>query len=423
MAEVTKNKLKKFEYKVPQDDTSDVSTTKTEAAVAADKTTNPDGSKTAATPMNRLTWKDFMEPAGSADREPDVSPHDRVMWDSKPDDRYSSVLSPVMPRRNRKRARSSSPASSPAADKTKTPAVNVKKLSQALKSPHADPTLELWDRYSHSKNETQATPVGLANPALAQLVVSSSPRPAGHPPAGNGPGSLRRAVSHGLHGLKRRRLEKSRSCSGGGSSQREMEAASKSSLVTQLLDTVNSSIQEPSPGEPAEPLGSPSPRKVKRISPTEATPCRPGVQRQEPPAIAELEDVLDYCDDDFDDDDFMELEASINGPQQLEPKLLPESEHQSANKADPGMDIDSLDGDTFGPTGSLVADAAAVPKLEPHLSTQTANTDPGKENVLDDLEDEFGDLEDDDIDFDAVEMAATQAVQQAQSSTQAVRWR
>lgn len=356
-----------------------------------------------------------MEPSGPVEEDTNISPNERIMWDHKPDAVYGdNTLSPMMPSKSRKRARSSSPVSSPA-DKLTTPAVNVKKLAQALKSPHADPTLELWDRYSLNRHET-AQPVGLANPALAQLMVSSSPRPSKES-ASKQVGNLRRTMNYGL-GAKRRKIEKSNSGNSGRNSQQEMEAASKSSLVTQLLDTVGSSMHDRSPTEAIEALGeqkvafSPSPKR-KRQPMEEATPCRPSAAPN--PARA----MSDYGDDDFDDldldeDTFLELEACINGTQKMEvagSKVNTEQAGESFNSLE-DINFDLLPGKR---AGAAATSKRASPKK--HKST----TSPAVEGLLDDLDEDFGDLDDGDIDFDAMELAATQQVQKAQDPTQTVR--
>lgn len=425
VSDVTKNKLSKFQYKPAQNDPSkDATADEKEAADDDVIPSKDDDEKTATTPMNRLTWKDFMEPSGATEEETHISPNERIMWDSKPDTLYANALSPMLARRGRKRARSSSPISSPAADNPKTPAVNVKKLAQALKSPHADPTLELWDRYSLSKNETHTTPVGLANPALAQLMISSSPRPSKDSAGNHSSGNLRRAVSYGLNGPKRRKIEKTKSCGSGSNSQREMEAASKSSLVTQLLDSVNSSIQEPSPEEPKQLIPeSPSPRKKRRSPLKDSTPCRAGIGSKAPDILS------DYGDEDFDDDTFMELEASINGPRSVDP-ADPAKDGIEGGGSQAHIGRNAAVADEFGDFDDGDFDAAnltTVTRAKPSADTgqpvsPAAATISRADDVTDDFDDEFGDLDNGDIDFDAVELAATQSVKRAQTSTQSVRW-
>ncbi|KAL2692172.1 hypothetical protein Neosp_002578 [[Neocosmospora] mangrovei] len=368
VSEVTKNKLNKFQYHPKPED----------------EETKESAPQVQETPATHLTWRDLLGPTGTEDEN--TSPNDRLLWDSRPDNLYLSALSPMMSRKGRKRARSSSPVSSPAPEKT--PSVNVKKLAQALKSPHADPTLELWDRYSLNSENAP----GLTNPTLAQLMVSSSPRP--KPNEAN----LRRAISCGLNWPKRRRVE--RSTSGSLNSEKEMEA--KSSLVTALLDTVTSSIN----GNDQ----SPSPKK-RRICATSTGSPRPK---------APASDYGDDDFDDFDDDTIMQLEASINATQldhQEEPELPPqpleaekhepedepadEPENTPADKLD---EFDDLDDDIFDDAEDLLTSVEQAQTATPVEQAQNATpVDP-------DPDDEFGDPFGGDFDFEAVELAATQAV-------------
>ena len=411
VSEVTRNKLAKYQYKPPADP---------EANKDEPETADPDNvqseeqtDKPTATPANKLTWRDFMEPLEPTEDHMNVSPNERIMWNHKTAGEVDNMLTPLMPSKSRKRARSSSPVSSPAEQKV-TPAVNVKKLAQALKSPHADPTLELWDRYSLNKNEA-APPVGLANPALAQLMVSSSPRPTKESTP-NYMGNLRRTMSHGF-GAKRRKIEKSNS-NGSRNSQQEMEAASKSSLVTQLLDSVNSSMHERSPTEAIEgvtdQLPALSPPAKSNAQLEDSTPCRP-------PALSKpTRPESDYGDDDFDDldldDDLMELEACINGTQQME---VSESTGTKISR-------DFLPGLAESHTGLVTSKGTGTGPASQRNSPESHEdtTAPAEKDILEDLDnldEDFGDLDDEDIDFDAVELAATQSMQKGQESTQTVR--
>src|SRR5699024_618799 len=108
----------------------------------------------------------------------------------------------------RKRARSSSPISSPMG-KASSPIINVKKLAQALKSPHPDPTLELWDRYTLS-GAGEATPHDTSAAGLNDMFETSSPRPVGRNPnvTPQRESALRRAItSSRLNFNKRRKIE------------------------------------------------------------------------------------------------------------------------------------------------------------------------------------------------------------------------
>ncbi|UNI18255.1 DNA helicase [Purpureocillium takamizusanense] len=387
VSETTKNKLSKFQYQ-PSDDAGSGGEDQPAGAIGGEAS-----SKT--TPLTRLNWRDLVEPSTAAapEEQADTSPNDKIMWNNREDPAYRGILSPVMARK-RKRARSSSPTSSPLANPN-TPAVNVEKLTRALKSPHADPTLELWDRYSLKPELKQGagSPSGAVNPALAQLMISSSPKPAREALVPRLESNLRRAVSCGVAGTKRRKVEKSKLGSQSSSQQRELEAASKSSLVTALLDTVNGNCQGPAQ-EHQTPAASPSPRRMPR--PAAESPCRAAGVTD--PASS------DYGDDDFDEDTFIELEAAINSTQAATLTAAPTRDAPVAPKGSgfhkTADQFDDLDDDIFdeGP--------AAAPGRGLTTPRSARTKPPGSPG------DDFGDDFDGDIDFDAVELAATQTMQQ-----------
>ncbi|KAH7198027.1 DNA replication factor Dna2-domain-containing protein [Fusarium flagelliforme] len=393
VSEITKNKLNKFQYhpkageSVPEDVENEQDTSK--GRPKDDATT---------TPATRLTWRDLLETGEGADDE-NTSPNDRLLWDNRQDNLYMNAISPMLSRKGRKRARSSSPVSSPIAEKPNTPSVNVKKLAQALKSPHADPTLELWDRYSLNGPDSADSPLGLANPALAQLMASSSPRPTKQAP---GESSLRRAISCGLNWPKRRRVERSTSASRLSFEKEEMEA-SKSSMVTALLDTVTSSINGQSE-EPQNTPESPSPKK-RRIGATSS-----GSPAPEPT-------FSDYGDDDFDefdDDTILQLEASITATQsEIDPRPETATATTTTKSTLPDEfddklldEFEDLDEDIFDEAEDLItANSQSVPQAP-------ATT------KVDDLDEDFGDAFEGDFDFEAVELAATQAAQNCTGDSQ-----
>jgi DNA replication ATP-dependent helicase Dna2 len=406
VSEVTKSKLNKFQYQAKDDsELEEKIETPAKASIGNEMT-----------PQGRLSWRDLLEPSLSTDEEPvNPSPNDRLLWDNRQDPHYMAALSPMLSR-GKKRARSSSPVSSPAAEHPKTPAVNVQKLAQALKTPNADPTLELWDRYSLNGPESISAQQGLTNPALAQLMISSSPTPTKKLAASAraGSGSLRRAISAGLGLTKRRKIEKSRSAGHVSNSQRELEAASKSSLVSALLDSVTSSIHEPSPRNQRV-TARPSPKPEKQATP------EPIVAPSKPAAVIKPEASSDYGDDDFDDfddDTFMDLEASISTPSALQPaKSIVSAPSEPPALRQPGSsdefgDIDEAisEGTKVVPTVPSKKEGLPVPQQKALSALDSAMSD-----------DEFGDDFDADLDLDAIEFAATQSLKKTSTAVPAVR--
>ncbi|KND88175.1 DNA replication ATP-dependent helicase/nuclease DNA2 [Tolypocladium ophioglossoides CBS 100239] len=408
ISEVTKSKLNKFQYQLRQDaDTSDDGPAG-EGPGSPSKRSHGDST---VTPPTRLDWRDLVESSAPIEEETDMSPNDKIMWNNKQDSLYASALSPMLARK-RKRARSSSPTSSPLADKPNSPTVNVAKLTKALQSPHADPTLELWDRYSLNGPENAISPAGAVNPTLAQLMMSSSPKTSKDASARRGDSNLRRAVSCGLNWPKRRNVERSKLGSQGSGEKRDLEAASKSSLVTALLDTVTSSFNDEYPDDTRDQdTDSPSPKKRPLCPTSTRSPCRAAGGDVDPPAS-------DYGDDDFDDDTFMELEANMNdvnpgnAPTALNPGT-PRQEPSETKKQQPMTtdEFEDLDDGIFDDEEGLPNNLQPVAsKNIPPATTPKAQRT--KSVVQGSPGDEFGGDFDGDIDFDAVELAATQSVQQ-----------
>ncbi|KAF6836512.1 DNA replication ATP-dependent helicase Dna2 [Colletotrichum musicola] len=437
VSDKTKNKLNQFQFQ----GTDNAAPDSADQENGANKTSPDD---TACTPTAKLSWRDLMESNKPKKDENHFSPNERILWNNERnnnDRNYDAALSPMMARKGRKRARSSSPISSPSHEQPATPAVNVKKLSEALKSPHADPTLELWDRFSLASNGN-VTPLGVTNPALAHLMFSSSPRnpkTAASIAGVAGDASLRRAISCGLNWPKRRRVERSDTPSLTSTLTRETTDGSKNSLVTALLDTVTGSMQEDSPPQELEPLmgseeESPSLKKrkpdFKRPQPVSPTrkPCRtptlPAPEQANSNVAKDLGlDMMtvapaaesDYGDDDFDefdDDTFLELEAnmSLSNPKEDTNQSNTVSMPATETKQNPMVvldddEFDDLDEDIFDVAEGILESAEMAIASQP-----TPVADHALEN---DAEEDFGDDFGGDFDFDAAELAATQSAQQS----------
>lgn len=451
VSDITKNKLHAFDYRpqipVPGD----------ENAFLADKTTKTqdptrDTSNQHATPASKLAWQDLVGATEAKDEDEDTSPSERILWDTTQDPSATS-LSPMLPRKKgKKRARSSSPVSSPAPkSKTNTPAMDVKKLCEALKSPHPDPALELWDRFSMT-NSSAATPLGAAHPALANMMVSSSPRPPKLLPGANpspSDGGLRRAISCGAHWPKRRRAERGEYRPSNISTVAEgsPSGGSKSNMVNLLLENMTGELNKSSASQPHQgPLRSPSPRKRRqRPEPGAAAPSKSSSQSQVagvgPPRAADSElssetigeTTSDYGDDDF-DDILMELDTSITPTNNCvevvmaQPDTGPTSEVAPSVLEQPLFDDDD-DGDDFGDVDDDVFAAAenlVVQAESSHVSCNNscnvleegAKAQPplSAGEVQDVGEDAFGDDFGLDFDFEAAEIAATQSAKQSNVS-------
>lgn len=386
-----------------------------------------------STPVGRLAWRDLIGDSDVKREDEDASPQEKVGWDTKQKPMYG--VSPMPRKRGSKRARSSSPVSSPAAgSKSMGSAVHVRRLSAALKSPRADPTVDLWDRFSLS-GSTATTPLGQTNPALAQILVSSSPQPSRLAGAGRGEGGLRRTISCGASWPKRRRVERTDMAPMLSVTAEESPSNnSKSSMVNALLKSVTGELNRSRATQTRrDVLKSPSPRKRRytpadhlsgspnrRLSPSKSPPGADGASKVAPAT----DDSSDYGDDDFDDDTLMSLGVNIDPvPEQQSQEqhsqqtastkqiVKPSStENGAGTRLDEFADIDD---DIFADAGDLFSEidsACNTTQLatvsQAPVSVTAASQGPVSGEAPDDF---FGDDFGGDFDFEAAEIAATQS--------------
>ncbi|KAK4044231.1 hypothetical protein C8A01DRAFT_31544 [Parachaetomium inaequale] len=408
----TKAKLQAFQFEAPPDANPEDATSKHASPPAPDRFNN------AVTPAGRTAWQDLLAKPEAPQDDENLSPGERITWRNDHNAGRPVAMSPLVPRKGRKRARSSSPISSPAS-KHATPTVDVKKLAQVLKTPRADPTLDLWDRFSVPG--TNASPSGLTNPLLAQLMVSSSPRPKDGSSVLGSERPLRKAISCGAHWPKRRKVERAESEMDDASAT-TTQPDSKLSMVSALLETVDGEIKskstqfKPTSPQKRSPLReTPAPRCPVRQSPSRRHGSSPlakkstGAKGTETAAGIPSGDKAssDYGDDDFDDETLLELDASLLG--QGDDSTMVGSSEEPHQQAPPvhkvaGDDFGDFDDDFFDGAEELVA--AVEAKHTSQSPFQGEQPQSAKAWVADD--DAYGD-DFDDVDFDAVELAATQA--------------
>lgn len=387
------------------------------------------------TPISRLVWQDLMGATDAENNDEETSPNERLLWHNDYELDVNNI-SPLVHRRGKKRARSSSPTSSSPAPRT--PAVNVKRLKQALKSPNADPALDLWDRFSVNGPDTQS-PLGTTNPALAHLMVSSSPRPTKEGSLSSGEGNLRRALSCGSHWPKRGQAVEAMPKSG---PTRGIKETSKLSMVTELLQTVNGEINKTKETEEGYVESeSPSSRKQRHSRNPTAPSKPPGITKISQMNLsaksavvmsgAEVQDpkasVSDYEDDDFEDGSIWEeLDASLlsgqveaGNPSAAPQNIAPGKSAPLRQQDSPDDDFDDLDDDLFAAADELIAEGESKQSVQsvPERTTRTVHLDGGTEDADDVYGDDFGG----DFDFAAAELAATQSVDQSTSSMFPVR--
>ena len=167
------------------------------------------------TPLGRLPLTELLASGDDTSRQHlNLTPIERVLWDNSPGSSEPSQSR----KKGRKRAHSSSPASSSQNDTSRhiainKPQVDLQALQQALKTPKADPAEDLWSRYSLNRGTAEGrSPTAPTVFAFTQLVHSSSPQtPASHLQSKDGLG-LRRALScieWPTSAAKRRKLPRS----------------------------------------------------------------------------------------------------------------------------------------------------------------------------------------------------------------------
>ena len=177
----------------------------------------------------------------------DISPDDRIEWDHRKDLESSSSSFNVV-RSAKKRARSSSPTSSPA----------HASVSFNLRDQPIDPGSELWGRYS-SNAYSKATPQGASIPLLAHIMYTSSPQPSKGAVTPRSAAGFRRANSCGNQFPKRRRL--------GGPEDDDVFTESATigpSKLSVLIERVQEGLSQPRQLETAAGSLSSSPRVTRR---------------------------------------------------------------------------------------------------------------------------------------------------------------
>ena len=167
------------------------------------------------TPVGRLALAELIASGEDLNHQSlNLTPTERVLWNQSP--RSSNPTSSIVSRKGRKRAHSSSPASSSQNEAsnhfiTEKTSLDLQTLQKCLKTPKADPANDLWSRYSLT-NERQS-PTERTSLPFAHLLNSSSPQtPASHLRTKE-IGGLRRSVSCTTEWptsvAKRRKVERS----------------------------------------------------------------------------------------------------------------------------------------------------------------------------------------------------------------------
>lgn len=330
-------------------------------------------SKPPVTPASKNSLPELISASGIVESAFDTdSPEERITWAYEENTLRNSVM------RGKKRARSSSPISSPArasAHFRKGPLVNPQKSE--LNIPFADPGSEMWGKFTEN---SQVTPLGHRKGALNQLMQTSSPKQNRDCTTPRLDVKLRRAISCGTHwpSNKRRKIVVAEE-----RVQEELPAEtawtkpSKGSMVSALIEKV--------------------------LIPKQSLAKTPSVQSSSPTPAVE-DDIHDaevavntmlvntILDDPADEKEYIEPLDDLQSISKINP-IPPDAGEKAEDVSDYGEfdddDLDDLDDEALL---ALEEKADAVPAKKPKSSSSTLPAD-----------DEFG--EDFDEDFFAADVA------------------
>ena len=248
------------------------------------------------TPANKISLADLVGNTEDAFNcaPADITPEDQVFWQHGPrsSDPTSSLHS--MPR-GKKRARSSSPATSSQPEKSnhfpaqKEP-LDLQKLQYSLKTPQNDPATDLWTRYATASfARSNGDGASLAPvPAFAHLITSSPQTPS---TTNSKDGGLRRSISCGIEWpaskTKRRKLDPGQPYGRMGdifaSSKKEILALENPTVsrVSLLVEKIQESLSRKQATEMAGPSSSsPLPERTEFIEGLQVSPLPKRIQVQ-----------------------------------------------------------------------------------------------------------------------------------------------
>ena len=410
------------------------------------------------TPAGRLALKDLIGMGDIRREVQNISPEERIEWNHEKDMLPGSGSDIGGIRRARKRARSSSPTGSPLAQTTPHFFESA--------NPKVDPGSELWGRYSLNGSNAP-TPQGPSIPALAHLMHTSSPQPSKEGMTPRSAPGFRRANSCGNQFPKRRRVGGSEgddvfteSATIGPSKLAVLIERVQEGLAPKQLpvSTASSSSHQSSIDRPS--LHIEDVRKgdcndheeSKAASQWQPQKLEAGKQKSSLHAAPQAVKVaMPYSSDDgeFDDDDLdkslMEMAVETTSTPQIHTNPVLQNHPGSTNPKPPlrpnaaqsfeslrlkaeSDEFDDSDEDLFAADLENIAsqfDTKAHGKCKTLLAGVGGALEPRKPlaRTKSESEDEFGDCGLDDLDFEAAEATATQAMQKTTRSLLPVRTR
>ena len=352
-----------------------------------------------STPGARLPLSDLVGNTDDTSRHAALavlSPEEQLYW------RGSQPANTPVPRKNRKRARSSSPAA-PSQDES-----TLSARKGGLTTPQADPATELWSRYTSRKTPT----VAKKSVAFAHLINESSPRSAAAAGSVNG---LRRWASCGVEFPastgKRRKTNRVFQADQEDDAEDVFAAAPSSDSVMQgqpsttNLASIVQRMKQSISNSQEQPPSSSSPLPETGQAPI-AFPESP--LKRHSPRYAIKEDTSDILQPEnyIAEDDLVSQDQDL--PEESnESKLVDEQGQSSASSDDFGdADFDTDMADAVN-AGTLETETSAPSQMHLLIPAEPAPPPVSATSLPADSEDEFG-IEDDDEVFAAdLEQAAS----------------
>ena len=348
-----------------------------------------------STPAARLPLSDLVGNTDDTSRHAALaafSPEEQLYW------RGSQPVGTPVPRKNRKRAHSSSPVAPSQEEK-----LSARRSDHT--TPQADPATELWSRYTSKKTPTVNK---TKNVAFAHLINESSPRSAA---AAGSVSGLRRWASCGVEfptsTKKRRRThgvfqgdmneDAEDVFAAAPSSDSMMQGQAPTSNLASIVQLMKQSISNSQDHLPSS--SSPLPETGHAASAFPESPLK-----RHSPRVVDDEDTSDtlqagntVAEDDFDD----LLAEDHDLPHVTNEHQLVDQQAQSSPSSDDFGDVDfDTDMADVANAGTLATEQSAASESNPQLSPEPAVPVTTAAIKSAESEDEFG-IEDDEDEFAA----------------------
>ncbi|RYN74001.1 DNA replication ATP-dependent helicase/nuclease [Alternaria tenuissima] len=313
--------------------------------------------------------------------QPVASPEEQLIW------RGSQAINTPFPRKNKKRARSSSPVA-PSQEEHRLDATR-----QDITTPQADPAMELWSRYTNNKG----TPSANKSVAFAHLINESSPR--SQAAAGSISG-LRRWASCGVefpashrkrrrtHGVFQPDKESTEDVFAGASSSDGMMLGQPTkpnlaSMVQRMRECVSKSQTRVSSSMPVS--SSPLPGAGDRQDPSSGSPLQRRARERHADSSETLQHDAALLHDTLDTDD-----EPVQANEQVDVVQKPQASQESSDDFGDDFDADMVDSLDITPQP---APANPLPQQHPAPAPTLQQGSDDDEFGMDDEEDFAADLE------------------------------